>query len=175
MTDVKLDANSISIISQVAFKAAVEKFDAGVLATDEGKLEFTQLQDFLSDVLVTDAIDKVRKYGLAPEPPKRNNYNGSTKSGSNGRGGGYSRGGGGGRSREEAAEAIKHAFPGTTEEPFELIVHNQQDDDLPAWLFEQAMEAGITEVIDQRDQLSENPKRPWFKQKGGNKGFWPPR
>lgn len=57
-----------------------------------------------------------------------------------------------------------------------------QQGDVPAWLFEAAAKAGVTAVYDNRSDLAENPKRPWFKQAEPKpasardaKGFWPPR
>jgi hypothetical protein len=54
-------------------------------------------------------------------------------------------------------------------------VKGTQHGPLPEWLIAEASKAGVTEVWDNRDKLSENPKRPWFKAVNGDKAFWQPR
>lgn len=71
------------------------------------------------------------------------------------------------------------AAPATAQPALRVI---GQQGDVPAWLLADAAKAGVTAVYDNRSDLAENPKRPWFKQaepKVANardaKGFWPPR
>jgi hypothetical protein len=54
-------------------------------------------------------------------------------------------------------------------------IKGKQHGELPGWLITACAEAGISEVYDNRDGLSENPKRPWFKATTGTKAFWPPK
>jgi hypothetical protein len=83
-------------------------------------------------------------------------------------------------SREDKAmEMITNAFdarPVTSEDVASIIrIKGKQHGELPGWLISACAEAGISEVYDNRDGLSENPKRPWFKATTGTKAFWPPK
>jgi hypothetical protein len=56
-------------------------------------------------------------------------------------------------------------------------VRGNQFGPLPDWLIQEAKEAGVSEVYDNRDQVA-GTKRPWFKATEGGKdakAFWPPR
>lgn len=47
---------------------------------------------------------------------------------------------------------------------------------IPEWLAAEAAKKGITTVWDERDKLSENPKRPWFRStENKDLCLWPPR
>jgi hypothetical protein len=46
---------------------------------------------------------------------------------------------------------------------------------IPDWLVLEAAQAGVTQVWDNRNQLAQNPKRPWFKDANGDKAFWAPK
>ncbi len=46
---------------------------------------------------------------------------------------------------------------------------------IPDWLVLEAAQAGVTQVWDNRNQLAQNPKRPWFKDVNGDKAFWAPK
>lgn len=75
-------------------------------------------------------------------------------------------------------ERIVEAFNATpvTANTTGLTVKGKQHGELPGWLISACMEAGVTEVYDNRDSLSENPKRPWFKSvRDKNVAFWPPK
>ena len=59
-----------------------------------------------------------------------------------------------------------------------VSVKGNQFGPLPDWLVIEAVQAGVTSVYDNRDQLADNPKRPWFKATEGGKdakAFWAPR
>ena len=58
-----------------------------------------------------------------------------------------------------------------------ISVRGTQWGDLPEWLLIAAVEAGVSEVYDNRDQVA-GTKRPWFKATTGGKdakAFWPPK
>lgn len=74
--------------------------------------------------------------------------------------------------------------PANTQAPTNMTVQvrGTQHGPLPDWLASQCAAAGVTAVFDNRDRLSQNPKRPWFKSADGTKNakgddfaFWPPR
>lgn len=74
------------------------------------------------------------------------------------------------------AATIQRAFPQATEVAFAVAVAGKQHGDLPEWLIEACRRDGITKVYDNRDGLSANPKRPWFKAVDNKeKAYWPPR
>ena len=54
-------------------------------------------------------------------------------------------------------------------------IKGQQHGPIPEWLNAECAKVGVTEVWDNRDGLSANPKRPWFKAVQGDKAFWAPR
>jgi hypothetical protein len=87
----------------------------------------------------------------------------------------------------QATQAITEAFNATpvqeTPAPapqastggFQVRIKGQQHGPVPAWLHTECAKVGVTEVWDNRDGLSANPKRPWFKAVTGDKAFWEPR
>jgi hypothetical protein len=57
-------------------------------------------------------------------------------------------------------------------------VRGNQHGPLPDWLILEATQAGVTEVYDNRADVLDNPKRPWFKATSGGKdakAFWAPK
>ena len=79
-------------------------------------------------------------------------------------------------------EMTKQAFNATTVESNTPLTSNgslqivgKQHGDLPDWLIKACKRDGVTKVYDNRDGLSENPKRPWFKSVEGEKAYWAPR
>jgi hypothetical protein len=58
---------------------------------------------------------------------------------------------------------------------FQVRIKGQQHGPIPEWLHSECAKVGVTEVWDNRDGLSANPKRPWFKAVQGDKAFWAPR
>ena len=58
---------------------------------------------------------------------------------------------------------------------FQVRIKGQQHGPIPEWLHSECAKVGVTEVWDNRDGLSANPKRPWFKAVSGDKAFWAPR
>lgn len=58
---------------------------------------------------------------------------------------------------------------------FQVRIKGKQHGPIPAWLHTECAKVGVNEVWDNRDGLSANPKRPWFKAVSGDKAFWEPR
>jgi hypothetical protein len=99
----------------------------------------------------------------------------------------------------DTAYVVMQAFPNTTVAPAAepqqmpqaprqtatgggVQVAGTQHGPLPDWLAAQCAASGVTRVWDNRDSLTQNPKRPWFKAADGTKNakgediaFWPPK
>lgn len=78
------------------------------------------------------------------------------------------------------AQVIKAVFPTATEvvadsQGFTVTVQGEQHGELPAWLVAACKRDGVTRVFDNRNQLADNPKRPWFKAVGVDKAYWEPK
>jgi hypothetical protein len=56
-----------------------------------------------------------------------------------------------------------------------ISIKGDQWGPIPDWLVLEAAQAGVTQVWDNRNQLAQNPKRPWFKDANGDKAFWAPK
>lgn len=56
-----------------------------------------------------------------------------------------------------------------------LQIVGKQHGDLPDWLIKACKRDGVTKVYDNRDSLSINPKRPWFRAVEGEKAYWAPK
>lgn len=78
----------------------------------------------------------------------------------------------------DAVQQIMQAFPNTTvvqDAGFSIRIKGTQHGPLPEWLAAACRAKGVTEVWDNRDKLSQNPKRPWFKSTTSDDAFWAPR
>ena len=78
---------------------------------------------------------------------------------------------------EMYVEATQPAFAPTPAPAggFQVRIKGTQHGPIPAWLHKECAAKGVSEVWDNRDGLSANPKRPWFKAVEGGAGFWEPR
>jgi hypothetical protein len=87
---------------------------------------------------------------------------------------------------EQVVEVAQQVFPNsvvvtqTQSTPqqtsgFQVRVKGKQHGDIPAWLSAECAKKGVTEVWDNRDGLTVNPKRPWFKSTTSNDAFWAPK
>ena len=65
--------------------------------------------------------------------------------------------------------------PSTIAEAKGITIKGDQWGPIPDWLVLEASQAGVTQVWDNRNQLAQNPKRPWFKDVNGDKAFWAPK
>lgn len=76
-------------------------------------------------------------------------------------------------------QVFQQAFPQATEAPsssgFTVRIKGKQHGPIPEWLNKACAEKGVTEVWDNRDGLTANPKRPWFKSTTSNDAFWEPK
>lgn len=84
------------------------------------------------------------------------------------------------RTGSNMATVVKAAFPNATEvvadsQGFTVSVQGEQHGELPSWLIAACKRDGVTRVFDNRNQLSANPKRPWFKAVGVDKAYWEPK
>lgn len=153
-----MDNRDISILTQVAFKGAIEAAGSGV-GSDQGNLAFLETFQFLTDALLTE----VKARANATPPAAKPAYPQTTQA--------------------DPIGVAKDIFPGAHEAE---VAHNVevirtkdggQHGPLPSWFIKAAAEKGITKVFDNRDRLSSNPKLPWFKstKEQGEVAFWPPR
>lgn len=79
---------------------------------------------------------------------------------------------------EQAVANVQQAFPNatvTTSGGMSVRIKGKQHGPIPEWLVTACASKGITEVWDNRDGLSANPKRPWFKSTTTDDAFWAPR
>ena len=73
---------------------------------------------------------------------------------------------------------VKDAFNATdvSATPFTgVTIVGQQHGPIPEWLIKACKRDGISRVYDNRDGLTQNPKRPHFKAVDAEKAYWPPR
>lgn len=76
----------------------------------------------------------------------------------------------------DAATTLKAHFPEAQQVLSSLSVKNDQQGPLPQWLLDACARDGVTEVYDNRADLSANPRRPWFKAVNDKeKAYWPPK
>lgn len=147
-----LDTRDKSILTQVAFKGAVDHTLGADLQTDEGQQRFGQTFAFFVGELFA-VLQQV--LGQTSQPAQAAPQ-------------------GGGRSPEQAITEEFGATP-VDSNGYELRVKGTQHGPLPPWLIEAAQAKGVTEVFDNRDQLAQNPKRPHFRATNADVPFWPPK
>jgi len=80
----------------------------------------------------------------------------------------------------DVVQMVQKTFPNASEvssdsQGFTVTVQGEQHGELPAWLMSACKRDGVTRVFDNRNQLAENPKRPWFKAVGQDKAYWEPK
>lgn len=154
-----MDFRDTSIMTQVAFKGAVDLCRDIDVTTPEGQAEFQQVFSYLTDSLV-EAIKTQQDPADRAADVIKGNFPGTQVVQQNPTG--YN-------------NAPTYTTP--TAPPFQLTVRGEQHGDLPPWLFPAAAEKGVTEVYDNRDR-AQGTKRPWFRSTTGGDNapaFWPPR
>jgi hypothetical protein len=137
----------MSILTQVAFKGAIEVFRDSDLTDPEMQAAFASTFSFLTSALFDAVAVAAPIATAAPQPAPA----------------------------ADPAALIHQAFPGTTETNAIVTVKGQQHGPLPQWLIEQAAAKGVFEVWDNRNTANAQNKRPWFKATSGDVAFWPPR
>jgi hypothetical protein len=75
----------------------------------------------------------------------------------------------------EMAKKTFNATPVENSSGESVQIAGKQHGDLPDWLIKACKRDGVTKVYDNRDGLSVNPKRPWFKAVEGEKAYWAPK
>ncbi|MGA0710166.1 MAG: hypothetical protein ACO3O7_05710 [Ilumatobacteraceae bacterium] len=155
-----METRDISILTQVAFKGAIEAV-GDQLGTDQGNLVFINTLGFLTDALLAEVQQRTGSAAVKAAPPAQPPMQ---------------------RTVQQAQQMIEEEFPGTIEEPEHTVEIIRTNDgapfgDTPAWLIKAAQAKGVTKVFDNRNRLSQNPKLPWFKspKDQGEVAFWPPR
>lgn len=146
-----LTERDVSILTQVAFKAAIEN-TPGDLLTQEVTDAFELKVVYLTDMLVAAVEVAVGKHAssIAAAPaPAYSGPNPGTPA----------------PSGEFASVRVIATKEGGQQGP------------LPEWFIKAAAAKGVTEVFDNRHRLVENPKLPWFKstKEQGELPFWPPK
>jgi hypothetical protein len=146
--DFPLEARDISIVTQVAFKAAVELNPTFNSTSDDSIAQFESDFSYLTDSLLTAIRTGV---GVSAAPVAQ---------------------------AAAPVEQLLAQELGATPLTIEVITTkdgNGQQGPFPDWFIKAASDKGVTKVFDNRHKLSENPKLPWFKSSDGNNAFWPPR
>lgn len=147
-----MDNRDISILTQVAFKGAIEVCRDNI-GNDAGNLAFIETLTFLTDALMQEVGERtgsaMAKPAQAPAP--------------------------------QAQAAVQEVFGQVEQVNTNVEIIPTKDGapfgDMPAWLISAAQAKGVTKVFDNRNRLSTNPKLPWFKapKDQGEHAFWPPK
>jgi hypothetical protein len=159
-----MDARDHSIVTQVAFKAAVEFESELDMTSPEGQARFEQVFSFLHQSLVQavggdDATEQAAQLIHA-------NFPGTVQVG------GYANGGGYQQAPQQQSFQPQYAPQG---QGGGITIKGAQHGPIPDWLIQEAAAKGVTEVYDNRDRAT-GTKRPWFKDvRNADNAFWPPR
>jgi len=153
-----MDFRDRSIITQVAFKGAVDLAHDLDLSTAEGTAEFEVIFNFLANSLFGQIGDPEEEAARVIQA----HFPGAVQT----------------MQAPMPQQQLQVAPPPPQPMVYgSLAVKGNQFGPLPDWLFEQAAAKGVTEVYDNRDRV-QNTKRPWFKATTGGENapaFWPPR
>lgn len=151
-----MDKTSISILTQVAFKGAIEVCGDNI-GNDAGNLAFVETLNFLTDALMQEVSERtgesVARPATAPAAAPA----------------------------APTANPVEEVFGQTEIVSTDVEIIRTKDGapfgDMPAWLISQAQSKGVTKVFDNRNRLAQNPKLPWFKapKDQGEHAFWPPK
>lgn len=144
-----MDKRDISILTQVAFKGAIEVCGDNI-GNDAGNLAFIETLTFLTDALLSEVNQRTGSTApMSHDTPKA------------------------------AVEATFGATEIVANGSVEIIrtKDGAPFGDMPAWLISAAQAKGVTKVFDNRNRLQQNPKLPWFKapKEQGEIAFWPPK
>lgn len=167
MANTATDPTGRSIVTQVAFKAAVEAATAGGAYSEEA---FFQAFPVFKEVLMTEVVAQQEAYFAEATKAKADRIaDGTYKSAPSGFDAAASLGAELGGSSVGAPAASSGA----------VTVKGTQHGPLPEWLGPMAAAKGVSEVWDNRvDRDGKSvvgTKRPHFKSTSGDVPFWPPR
>lgn len=147
-----MDNRDISILTQVAFKGAIEVCRDNI-GNDAGNLAFIETLTFLTDALMQEVGERTGSAMAKPAPAPA----------------------------PQAQAAVQEVFGQVEQVNTNVEIIPTKDGapfgDMPAWLISAAQAKGVTKVFDNRNRLSTNPKLPWFKapKDQGEHAFWPPK
>ncbi len=157
-----LDTRDKNILTQVAFKGAVEVATASNLdvTSDDGYAKFEAIVSNLTESLFSSVRAQLNVPSAAPtvSAPAAQSAN-------------Y-------QSTDAAAAAMTQAFPATETVGYQLRIKGDAHGPIPPWLIGEAQAAGVTEVWDNRNDLGAKGNRPHFKSTSGGQdaqAFWPPK
>jgi hypothetical protein len=159
-----MDFRDRSIITQVAFKGAIDLAHDLDLTSPEGTAEFEAIFGFLVNSLFSQIGDPEEKAAQVIQAhfPGAVQVQGAPMG------------------PAPTPAIMQPTVPYVPQnQPFQanVAVKGNQFGPLPDWLYQQAAEKGVTEVYDNRDRIA-GTKRPWFKATTGGENapaFWPPR
>jgi hypothetical protein len=149
-----MDNRDISILTQVAFKGAIEVCRDNI-GNDAGNLAFIETLTFLTDALMQEVGERTGSAMAKPAPAPA--------------------------PAPQAQQAVQEVFGQVEQVNTNVEIIPTKDGapfgDMPAWLISAAQAKGVTKVFDNRNRLSSNPKLPWFKapKDQGEHAFWPPK
>jgi len=149
-----MDKTSISILTQVAFKGAIEVCK-GNIGNDAGNLAFIETLHFLTDCLMAEVSERTGESATRPAPASS--------------------------PAPQAQVAVQEVFGQVEQVNTAVEIIPTKDGapfgDMPAWLISAAQAKGVTKVFDNRNRLAQSPKSPWFKAPAdqGEHAFWPPK
>lgn len=147
-----MDNRDISILTQVAFKGAIEVCRDNI-GNDAGNLAFIETLTFLTDALMQEVGERTGSAMAKPAPAPA----------------------------PQAQAVVQEVFGQVEQVNTNVEIIPTKDGapfgDMPAWLISAAQAKGVTKVFDNRNRLSTNPKLPWFKapKDQGEHAFWPPK
>ena len=167
MANTATDPTGRSIVTQVAFKAAVEAATAGGVYSEE---VFFQAFPVFKEVLMTEVVAQQEAYFAEATKAKADRIaDGTYKSAP----AGFDAAASLGAELGASSPAVGAASGGA------VTVKGTQHGPLPEWLGPMAAAKGVTEVWDNRvDRDGKSvvgTKRPHFKSTSGDVPFWPPR
>lgn len=144
-----MENRDISILTQVAFKGAIEVCGDNI-GNDAGNLAFIETLTFLTDTLVAEV--NMRTGSKAPLSNSVTPQN----------------------AVQEVFGQVENVS--TTVEIIKTK-DGAPFGEIPSWLITAAQAKGVTKVFDNRDRLAQSPKSPWFKapRDQGEHAFWPPK
>jgi hypothetical protein len=145
-----LTPKDVSILTQVAFKAAAESVEDPT--TEEGSSQFSTAFSLFRDELFTAVEADLEKYATKPQ---RTEVPATPKSG--------------------AVRSTEQALQDELGATFAVEIVNDVDNGpIPAWALAKMAERGCTRVYDNRADLPEYPTRPWFKNADDTQdAYWP--